>query len=58
MVRFDSQRNSDPATLDNEVTEAIDNHGRQVHESLSAAIRERKLHPLACARLSVELRAQ
>lgn len=42
MVRFDPQRESNPAVLDNEIAEAIDNHSRQVYESLFATVCKRK----------------
>lgn len=44
VVRFDSQRESNPAIPDNEITKAIDDHRRQIHESLFATIRECKFY--------------
>lgn len=42
LVRLGAQRESDPPVADHEVAEAVDDHDRQVHESLFATVRERK----------------
>lgn len=46
MVRFDSQRESNSAIPDNEVTKTIDNHRWQIYKSLFATVRECKFYAM------------